>query len=81
MVLIPIIGIALLDIVEMISSGKDNAATSVWVYIIGFLAAYISGFLACKWMIALVQKSKLYYFSIYCFVIGTIAIAYSYFYL
>ncbi len=48
---------------------------------IGFLAAFVSGLLACKWMIALVQKSKLYYFSIYCFAVGIIAIAYSYFYL
>ena len=48
---------------------------------VGFLAAFISGLLACNWMITLVQKSKLYYFSIYCFIVGTIAIAYSYFYL
>ena len=47
---------------------------------VGFLAAFISGLAACKWMIALVQKSKLYYFSIYCFAVGFIAIAYSYFY-
>ena len=52
-----------------------------WSWQIGFLAAFISGLLACKWMIALVQKSKLYYFSIYCFAVGIIAIAYSYFYL
>jgi undecaprenyl-diphosphatase len=48
---------------------------------VGFLAAFVSGLLACNWMIALVQKSKLYYFSIYCFIVGTIAIAYSYYYL
>ena len=40
-----------------------------------------SGELACNWMISLVQKSKLYYFSIYCFLIGTLAITFSYFYL
>ena len=45
--------------------------------IIGFFAAFISGLLACKWMIALVKKSKLTYFSIYCAVIGLIAITYS----
>ena len=48
---------------------------------VGFLAAFISGLLACNWMITLVQNSKLYYFSIYCFIVGTIAIAYSYYYL
>ena len=40
----------------------------------GFMAAFVSGLFACKWMIALVRKSKLSYFSIYCFVVGLIAI-------
>lgn len=43
----------------------------------GFIAAFIAGLLACKWMIALVKKSKLYYFSIYCAIIGIIAVIYS----
>ena len=43
----------------------------------GFVAAFISGLFACKWMIALVKKSKLSYFSIYCFVVGVIAIAFA----
>ncbi len=41
---------------------------------IGFVAALISGYFACKWMIALVKKSKLTYFAMYCFIVGTIAI-------
>ncbi|WP_152287007.1 undecaprenyl-diphosphate phosphatase [Flavicella marina] len=44
---------------------------------IGFVAAFLSGLVACKWMMALVKKSKLYYFSIYCAVVGLIAIVYS----
>ena len=47
----------------------------------GFLAAFIAGLLACKWMITLVKNSKLYYFSIYCFLVGAISITYAYFYL
>lgn len=47
---------------------------------LGFLAAFVSGLFACKWMISLVQNSKLYYFSIYCFIVGTAAIIYSYFF-
>ena len=43
----------------------------------GFIAAFIAGLLACKWMIALVKKSKLIYFSIYCAIIGLIAVVYS----
>ena len=45
--------------------------------ILGFFAAFVSGLLACKWMIALVKKSKLTYFSIYCAIVGLIAIIYS----
>lgn len=42
--------------------------------IIGFVAAFISGLFACTWMIALVKKAQLKYFSFYCFIVGTIAI-------
>lgn len=40
----------------------------------GFIAAFISGYFACTWMIALVRKSKLTYFAIYCTLVGLIAI-------
>ncbi|MFC3881121.1 undecaprenyl-diphosphate phosphatase [Algoriphagus namhaensis] len=40
----------------------------------GFIAAFISGIIACTWMIQLVRKSKLAYFSIYCLIVGIIAI-------
>ncbi len=46
---------------------------------IGFIAAFISGLFACNWMISLVKNSKLYYFAIYCFIVGIIAITYAYF--
>ena len=44
---------------------------------LGFASAFITGLLACKWMISLVKKSKLYYFSIYCCIVGSIIIYYS----
>lgn len=43
----------------------------------GFIAAFVAGLLACNWMIALVKKSNLSYFSIYCAVVGTIAIVFT----
>lgn len=43
----------------------------------GFIAAFLSGLVACTWMIALVKKSKLSYFAIYCAIVGVIAIAFS----
>ena len=44
---------------------------------VGFIAAFVSGLFACTWMIALVKKSKLSYFAIYCFIVGLIAIGYT----
>ena len=44
---------------------------------LGFVAAFVTGLVACTWMISIVKKSKLSYFSIYCFVVGTIAIIWS----
>ena len=46
-------------------------------YLVGFSAALISGYYACKWMIIFVKKSKLIYFSIYCLLIGLLSIIYS----
>lgn len=44
---------------------------------VGFIAAFVAGLFACTWMIALVKKSKLSYFAIYCVVVGIIAIIWS----
>ena len=46
-------------------------------YIIGFMAALISGYYACKWMIFFVKESKLIYISLYCFIVGLVSILYS----
>ncbi|WP_055434745.1 undecaprenyl-diphosphate phosphatase [Lacinutrix algicola] len=43
----------------------------------GFVAAFVSGLFACTWMIALVKKSKLSYFAIYCVIVGLLAIGFS----
>lgn len=61
-----------------ILSGDLNLQSSEIIPILaGFLAAFTSGLLACKWMILIVKKSKLSYFSIYCGIIGSIAIGYA----
>ena len=44
--------------------------------VVGFIAAFITGLFACLWMIRLVKNSKLTYFSVYCFIVGLIAIVY-----
>ncbi len=44
---------------------------------IGFIAAFVSGLFACTWMIKLVKRSKLTYFSIYCAIVGIVGILFS----
>ncbi|WP_026776454.1 undecaprenyl-diphosphate phosphatase [Polaribacter sp. Hel_I_88] len=59
-------------------SGDLNFQSSEMISIsAGFIAAFLAGLLACKWMIAIVKKSKLSYFSIYCAIVGFIAIGYA----
>ncbi|MDY4463747.1 MAG: undecaprenyl-diphosphate phosphatase, partial [Prevotella sp.] len=40
----------------------------------GFVAAFISGCVACKWMIAFVKKCKLIYFAVYCAIVGMLTL-------
>ncbi len=48
--------------------------TSLLPIIIGFIAAFFTGLAACKWMIAMVKKAQLKYFSWYCFTVGLLAL-------
>jgi undecaprenyl-diphosphatase len=76
MVLLPIIGAAGLDILS-ISSGTEGGAIPIYSLVIGFFAAYISGYLACNWMIRLVKKGNLFWFALYCAIIGTLSIIFA----
>lgn len=73
MVLIPILGASLLELLEFADNPSAHSI-ELFSLIVGFIAAFIAGFVACKWMIAIVKRGKLTYFAIYCFVIGLIAI-------
>ena len=74
MVLIPILGGSALKLMDFIKNPEMSEGISQWVLLVGFLAAFISGLWACKWMIAVVKKGKLIYFAFYCFIVGSIAI-------
>lgn len=77
-----VIPLILGKVAKDILSGQINfESANIGAYSSGFIAAFLAGLFACNWMISLVKNSKLYYFAIYCFVIGTIAIGYAYFYL
>ncbi len=76
MVLLPILGATLLDILST-SDTETGLAVSSGALITGFLAAFVSGYLACTWMINLVKKGKLHWFAIYCSIVGLTAIIFS----
>jgi undecaprenyl-diphosphatase len=44
----------------------------------GFIAAFVTGLIACTWMIALVKRAKLKYFSFYCFAVGIGALIFTF---
>lgn len=74
MVIPPILGEALLDIKDMLSEGIASVfgSISVSALVIGFVSAFISGCIACKWMINIVKKGKLIYFAAYCALVGAV---------
>ena len=79
MVIPPILGQALLSVKDFVTGEETFGGVGAVPMAVGFLAAFISGCFACKWMINIVKKGKLVYFGIYCAIIGTIAIIYSLF--
>jgi len=69
MVLIPILGEALLDGKKMLIGGF-SASLPPLVLLAGFVTAFLTGCLACKWMLFIVKRGKLIYFAVYCAVVG-----------
>lgn len=81
MVIPPILGEALIDFKHIVAPSADylashSAAEAIGTMplLVGFVAAFISGCFACKFMIAMVKKCKLIYFAIYCALAGTLVL-------
>ena len=74
MVIPPILGEALLDVVKGLKGEEAFGGIDALPLAVGFLAAFVSGCLACKWMINIVKKGKLIYFAIYCAIAGIFAL-------
>lgn len=75
MVIIPILGEALLDVKEMLEPGyAAQTETGALALIVGFVSAFLVGCAACSWMLNLVKKGKLVWFSVYCVIMGVICI-------
>ena len=81
MVIIPILGEALLDIKDMFgveaidaAAGVSTPEVGIGAMLTGFMASFIVGCMACKWMLNLVKKGKLVWFAVYCLIVGIICI-------
>lgn len=73
MVLVPVLGANYFELSLADKTGPQTGA-GIGMLVLGAVAAFISGYLACKWMINLVKKSKLIWFAIYCATLGIITI-------
>lgn len=62
---------------DILFNTEIGVTTNTLPLLLGFITSFIVGIFACSWMIRLVKSSKLVYFSIYCLIIGLIAIGYS----
>ena len=77
MVVIPILGKALLDVKDILFPDvvvETSASVGFLPLFVGFMTAFIVGCLACKWMINLVKKGKLVWFSLYCAIAGAVCL-------
>lgn len=71
MVLVPIVGEQLLDLLD-VAAGEATlgAGTGTMALVVGALSAFFSGLFACKVMVALVKKAALIWFALYCAVMA-----------
>ncbi|MDE6098141.1 MAG: undecaprenyl-diphosphate phosphatase [Muribaculaceae bacterium] len=72
MVIIPILGEALLDAKKIFEAPAADASMEWMPMLAGFLAAFVVGCAACRWMINIVKKGKLVWFAVYCLIVGII---------
>ena len=73
MVLIPILGEALLDLLKLLQ-GEVVSDLGLVPAIVGFVAAFATGCFACRFMIEIVRRQRLVWFALYCAIVGTVAI-------
>lgn len=74
MVIPPILGEALLDVLKMAKGENVTGSIETFPLMVGFVAAFLAGCFACKWMINIVKRGKLIYFGIYCAIVGVVTI-------
>lgn len=73
MVLIPILGEAFFDLLDLLQ-GEVVSDLGILPAMVGFVAAFVTGCFACRFMIEIVRRQRLVWFAIYCAIVGSIAI-------
>ncbi|MCD6345927.1 MAG: undecaprenyl-diphosphate phosphatase [Bacteroidales bacterium] len=73
MVLIPILGANIMSMMDYDSAAADVVVGSIPL-LIGFISAFIAGWIACSWMINIVKRGKLIWFAVYCLIVGLLAV-------
>lgn len=74
MVIIPILGQALLDLVKGLKDGGFDSSVSFMPMLVGFIASFIVGCIACKWMLEIVRRGRLVWFAVYCAIVGVVCL-------
>lgn len=75
LMVIPVIfGVMAKKTLDVLKGDEVVGDASFLPLIVGFFAAFISGWFACKWMISIVKKAKLSYFAVYCLAVGLVAV-------
>lgn len=73
MVLIPILGEAFLSLMDLLK-GEAESSLDMLPAVVGFMAAFVTGCLACRFMIEIVRRQRLVWFALYCAIVGSVAI-------
>ena len=74
MVIIPILGESFLQLISGDLLAATGSGLPMSSLLIGVVTAFVSGCIACKWMLKLVKKGKLIWFAVYCAVVGLSAL-------
>lgn len=74
MVIVPIIGA---NFMQLITTETEAVNVVLFPLILAFVAAFVSGYAACRWMINIVRKGKLGWFALYCLIVGLVLIIFA----
>lgn len=74
MVIIPILGQAVLDLVKGMKDGGFDSSVGFMPMLVGFMASFIVGCIACKWMLEIVRRGRLVWFAVYCAIVGAVCL-------